>query len=120
MFDALLGSLGHQCRRRLDFVAGVRSAGVALSASVSAGSCVGELVDGPARCSLLAHLVGLDLGGNAFAMPLIDWINEGLLTFFFLVVGLEIKREFTVGRLATCAQRRSRSRRPFAGMPVPR
>ncbi len=34
-------------------------------------------------------------------MPLRDWIDHGLLTVFFLVVGLEIKREFTIGHLAT-------------------
>jgi len=46
------------------------------------------------------HL-GFRWGERELALSLLDWVNHGLLTIFFIVVGLEIKREFTVGRLAT-------------------
>ena len=45
--------------------------------------------------------LGFQWGTGAFAHSLLHWVNHGLLTIFFFVVGLEIKREFTVGHLAT-------------------
>ena len=43
--------------------------------------------------------LSIRLGDHAVAMALRDWVSEGLMTFFFLVVGLEARREFDLGAL---------------------
>jgi Na+/H+ antiporter NhaA len=39
------------------------------------------------------------LGGRELEMTLQEWVNSGLMTLFFLVVGLEARREFDLGDL---------------------
>jgi Na+/H+ antiporter NhaA len=44
-------------------------------------------------------LLTITLGGGSISQDLREWVNNGLMTFFFLVVGLEARREFDLGEL---------------------
>jgi Na+/H+ antiporter NhaA len=56
-------------------------------------------VDESAYDSLWAKTLSIDVGGAGVALDLRHWVNSGLMTFFFLVVGLEARREFDLGEL---------------------
>lgn len=100
--DAMLGSLGHRVRTAaLDFASWAPSAGVLLLLASIAAVALTNSTWGPAFGAFWQRRWGLAFGGGSLLLPLLQWISDGLLTVFFLVVGLEIKRELTVGRLAT-------------------
>src|SRR3954451_16418532 len=43
--------------------------------------------------------LSIRLGDSGISQDLRGWINSGLMTFFFFVVGLEVRREFDIGEL---------------------
>ncbi|HCE9059552.1 TPA: Na+/H+ antiporter NhaA, partial [Klebsiella michiganensis] len=56
---------------------------------------------------------------NAAGLSVEHWINDALMAVFFMMVGLEIKRELLTGQLATWGQRALPGFAALGGMAVP-
>ena len=63
--------------------------------------------------------IGIRLGDFAFERELHFWINDGLMTIFFFVVGLEIRREIHAGELSEVRRAALPLAAAFGGMVVP-
>lgn len=108
--DALHGALGYRVRAAaLDFMNWTPSTGILLLVATLLSLILSNTAFAPTYSAFWQRDFGLAWNGGGFVLPLIQWVNDGLLTIFFLVVGLEIKREFTVGHLSS---------RRLAAMPI--
>lgn len=118
--DAMLGTLGHRVRSAaLDFAAWAPSAGLMLLVASVLAVIVTNTSTGAAFQALWHESLGFVMGESRFELSLGHWVNDGLLTVFFLVVGLEIKRELTVGHLASRRSAAFPIAAALGGMAVP-
>ncbi len=56
-------------------------------------------IDSSSYEDLWRTTLSVKLGGGEVAQDLRNWVNSGLMAFFFFVVGLEARREFDIGEL---------------------
>jgi Na+/H+ antiporter NhaA len=73
------------------------------SAAILLAGAIAALIWDNVSAASYAHVWGttlaIRLGGASVAQDLRHWINDGLMTLFFFVVGLEARREFDLGEL---------------------
>lgn len=93
------------------FAASESAGGMALMAAAAAALAV-------ANSPLAATYFGA-LKAHLGPLSLSHWINDGLMAVFFLLVGLEIKREFLEGELATWKSRALPGFAAAGGMAAP-
>jgi NhaA family Na+:H+ antiporter len=94
-----------------DFLRGETASGFVLMISAVLALIVANSPQAPAYFgALAAHVAGLSI---------LHWINDGLMALFFLLVGLEIKRELLEGQLRTWPARAVPGVAALGGMVVP-
>jgi len=87
---------------------------VTLAALIIANSGLSDLYFGFFQKKITLAVEGFELN-----KPLILWINDGLMAVFFLLVGLEIKREMMTGELSTFKKAALPAFAALGGMLVP-
>jgi NhaA family Na+:H+ antiporter len=93
------------------FIESEATGGLVLMASAALGLAMANSPLAPDYEALLHAPLG--------SLDLLHWINDGLMTFFFLLVGLEIKREMVEGHLDTWPRRTLPLIAALGGMLVP-
>lgn len=75
--------------------------GAVLLAATIAALALANSPWGQAFANLWETSIGLRFGPVEFARSLRDWINDALMTLFFFLVAVELKRELVLGELSS-------------------
>ncbi|MFA7536663.1 MAG: Na+/H+ antiporter NhaA [Desulfuromonadales bacterium] len=81
---------------KLEAASGILLIGAMVLALICANTMLAEYYD-----LFLQTRVAVEIGAMTLGKPLLLWINDGLMAIFFLLVGLEVKREILDGELSS-------------------
>lgn len=99
---------------KLETAGGIVLVAAAVAALVVANSPLSELY-----ASLIDLPVEIRVGTYGIDKPLLLWINDGLMAMFFLLIGLELKRELLEGELSDLSKVTLPAVAAIGGMLVP-
>ena len=99
---------------QLESASGIILVGAALLALILSNSPLSGYYD-----LLLETPVEIRIGALYLAKPLLLWINDGLMAIFFLLIGLEVKREILDGQLSSLSQIAFPGIAAIGGMAIP-
>lgn len=102
-----------------DFLARESASGILLMIAAFMGLLAANLPSSQAYFDLLGISFTIDFLGIYISMTVLKVINYGLMTIFFFVVGLEIKREITSGHLSKLRQAAAPFFAAIGGMAIP-
>ena len=102
-----------------DFISKEALSGVLLFIATVAAVIVANSSWGQAYYDLWHMPLGMTLGDKTISMSLTYWIDDGLMALFFLMVGLEIKREMAIGELSSVSKASFPIVAAFGGMIIP-
>ncbi|MDD3056066.1 MAG: Na+/H+ antiporter NhaA [Aliarcobacter sp.] len=102
-----------------DFISKEALSGIILFIATIAAVIVANSSLGEEYYDLWHMPLGITLGDKTISMSLTYWINDGLMALFFLMVGLEIKREMITGELSSVSKASFPIVAALGGMVVP-
>ena len=102
-----------------DFISKEALSGVILFIATVAAVIAANSSFGQEYYNLWHMPLGVTLGDKTISMTLTYWINDGLMALFFLMVGLEIKREMVIGELSSVSKASFPIVAAIGGMAIP-